>query len=868
MGCPGADVFHELVAGTLPHGERETLADHAGSCDECRAVLGALFDVEPERIDRYTIAKRIGAGAMGTVYEAHDPELDRKVAIKVLRGAGSAERLRREAQMLAKLHHPNVVAVHDAGEHEGRTFVAMALVDGETLRAWMGREHTVDEIVRVIRDAGRGLAAAHAAGVIHRDLKPDNIFIARDGSVLVGDFGLAFVDGERGEASSGDGPVELTQTGMVLGTPAYMAPEHAAGAPTAASDQFSLCVTAWEALYGARPFAGATFAEVQQAIANGEPVEGKRAVPARIRAALERGLRAKPEDRWSSLAELDAALAPPRRRWPWIAAAVVVIAAASAFVWSATRGPSCEFSLANLHLGSAAASYEHDWVALRSEVCHTPRPNDARLRCLERAREALKDLAAQMGSSEPDLVHRAIGSLPHIAACRDALDNEIDPAKLVKGEAQLAQIVGAEVRVQMSGGGKLDELERLDGPVAALDYEPAVVALAIAEGSTMSRVGRNDDAARAMRAALGRAEAAHDDRAVASLVAELAPVSIRMHKLDEAATLLALGDAAYVRAGHDTETELQLASAHAGLAAELGDHDRAIAIARDTLAKVKARPGDTVREQYLLTYLLVEQLSFAGRLKEAAEESREAQRLEAGLGFGSALDIVTIEREFNEAFMQGDVERSIELAKQGVTLTESLNDPKLQAETTDSLARAYDLARDFPRVIAAQQHVIELCGQTCTAEQRSQALEDIANSYLELGEPEKALEPARGAVEAAAAGGKPLDDTRWRAVTALARALLRTGHAHDARGALEPVMHEIESATNVIPGRRAGVEITLAQALWEDGGEPERARARALAGDAEKDYGAQLEVIKAYPAVMQVGMKKHVAETIEWRKRH
>jgi len=851
----------------LPHGERETIADHAGSCDECRAVLGALFDVEPEKVDRYTIAKRIGAGAMGTVYEAHDPELDRKVAIKVLRGAGSAERLRREAQMLAKLHHPNVVAVYDAGEHEGRTFVAMALVDGENLRAWLRVERSVDDIVRVIRDAGRGLAAAHAAGVIHRDLKPDNIFIARDGSVLVGDFGLAFVDGERGDAGGGDGPVELTQTGMVLGTPAYMAPEHAAGEPTAASDQFSLCVTAWEALYGARPFAGATFAEIQQAIEKGELAVGKRAVPARIRAALERGLRAKTEDRWSSLAELDAALAPPRRKWPWmLAAACVLLAGAGAFALATTRGPKCEFSLAELHLGSAAASYEHDWIALRSEVCHTPRSNDARLRCLDRARSALGVLASQMGASDPGAVRDAIESLPQLASCRDALDGDVPPDKLVAGEAQLVKIVETDVRVQLAGGGRVEELQLLDGPVAQLDYEPAVVQLAIDEGAAFSSASRPADAARVLRAGLARAEAAHDDRGIANIIARLAPVSTRMHKYDEAATLLELGDGAYKRGGDDPHTELALESARADLAAATGDHDKAIAIARTALDKVKARPGDTAWEQYLLTFLLVNQLSYAGRLAEATQLSREATRLEGALGLDSHFGVVKIGIQFNEALMQGQADRMLELAQQGVALTEAMDDPHLRYEFASNLAFAYDLAHEPAKAVAEYQHVLEVCGTACTPEQTIDADQGIAANYLELGDAAKAIEPARRAIEAGAAGGKALDDKRWRVATTLARALLASGHPHDARAVIEPVLHEIETEPTAPPIHRAGAELATARALWEDGGD--RARARVLAAAAEKDFQAALVVIKDYAAPLQETVRKRLAETIEWRKQH
>jgi len=770
--------------------------------------------------------------------------------------------------MLAKLHHPNVVAVHDAGEHEGRTFVTMALVDGETLRAWLGREHTVDDIVRVIRDAARGLAAAHAAGVIHRDLTPDNIFIARDGSVLVGDFGLAFLDSERGAPSGGDGPVDLTQTGTVLGTPAYMAPEHAAGAPTAASDQFSLCVTAWEALYGARPFAGATFAEVQQAIANGELVAGKRAVPARIRVALERGLRAKPEDRWGSLAELDAALAPPRRRWPWIAVAVVVVAAASAFVWSATRGPSCEFSLADLHLGSAAASYEHDWIALRSEVCHTPRPHDARLRCLERARSALGVLASQMGSSQPAEVQAAIGSLPRLAECRDALDGDVSPDKLVAGEAQIVKILDADVRVQLSGGSRLEELQRLDDEVARLDYEPAVILLALDEGEAFSRASRPDDAARVLRMGLARAEAAHDDRGVANIIGRLAPISTRMHKFDEAATLLEIGDGAYKRGGDDPHAELALEMARADLASEMGDHDKAIAVARAALAKVKARSGDTALEQYQLTFLLVNQLSFAGKLAEAAALSRESVRLENALGVDSQFDVVKIGVQLNEALMQGQAQRMIELATRGIAITEAMHQPGAQIEFVGDLATGYDLAHDYAKAATAYQRVLDLCGTTCTPEQTCMNDQGLAADYLDLGEPAKAIVAARTAVDAGVAGGKALDNHRWRAATTLAHALLVAGHPRDARAVIEPVQHELATDPAAPPVHRAGAEFLLAQALWADGGASERARAKVLAASAETDFQAALAAIKDYPAALQEGTRKRLADTIEWRKHH
>ena len=313
MSCPDADTLAAIAS--LPDAERAAIADHAASCADCRLVVldllavpetvhsgaptGALPSSDPDMIDRYRIERRIGAGAMGVVYAAYDPELARPVAVKVLRAGGSPERMRREAQALARLSHPNVVAVHDVGEHRGHTFVTMALVDGSNLRTWLARTRTTAEVVDAVTQAVRGVDAAHRAGIVHRDLKPDNIFVARTGEVLVGDFGLARSSGEiEGTSSREAGSGDLTQTGSVIGTPAYMAPEQLDGEASTASDQFALCVTAWEALYGTRPFGGKTFGEIATAVAAGVPDEpDERSVPAHVRTAIRRGLAADPAAR-------------------------------------------------------------------------------------------------------------------------------------------------------------------------------------------------------------------------------------------------------------------------------------------------------------------------------------------------------------------------------------------------------------------------------------------------------------------------------------------------------------------------------------------------------------------------------------------
>jgi serine/threonine protein kinase len=294
-------------------------------------------------IDRYALLRELGGGGMGVVYAAYDERLDRKVALKVLseRNASAAAQTRmlREAQALARLNHPNVVSIHDVGVADGRVFMAMEFVSGETLRDWLAaapRSH--DAIVRVFVEAGRGLAAAHAAGIVHRDFKPDNVMVADDGRVRVFDFGLARPTGATTEqeldfaaaaAHRALGDLEeVTATGTILGTPGYMSPEQHMGRPAdARTDVYAFCVSLYEAFFGARPFVGETHSELANAVIRGEhqPIP-KGVISPRLRKIILRGLDVAPEARWPSMeALLDALTDDPirqRRRALWIMAAV------------------------------------------------------------------------------------------------------------------------------------------------------------------------------------------------------------------------------------------------------------------------------------------------------------------------------------------------------------------------------------------------------------------------------------------------------------------------------------------------------------------------------------------------------------------
>jgi tetratricopeptide (TPR) repeat protein len=308
-------------------------------------------------IGRYVVLDRIGQGGMGVVHVAYDPELDRKLAVKVLVPRGSDEadaaarqRLVREAQAMARVSHPNVVAVHDVGVHDERVFVAMELVEGITLTRWLAAApRPIAAIVALFVQAGRGLAAAHAKGLVHRDFKPDNVMV-REGDAgpraQVMDFGLVRALGEDEPVTSADGDsVErssaslvnrITHFGQVLGTPSFMAPEQYEPGPIdARADQFAFCVALWEAAFGAHPFGGDDPAELVMRVVSGdrpEPPPAARANP-RLRAVLDRGLRPSPDERWPSmnalLAELERDPSRVRRR---VLAALAGVAAVGLLV--------------------------------------------------------------------------------------------------------------------------------------------------------------------------------------------------------------------------------------------------------------------------------------------------------------------------------------------------------------------------------------------------------------------------------------------------------------------------------------------------------------------------------------------------------
>jgi tetratricopeptide (TPR) repeat protein len=359
MGCLTETTALAFADGALADEQRAEIERHLAACQRCveRVASVSAEEGQPPQegslprglpVGRYVILGLVGRGAMGEVYAAYDPELDRKIALKLLSAPGTwavpgetaaaRGRLMREAKAIARLSHANVVVVHDVGMLEQRVFLAMEYVAGETLASWLASgPRSWREVLDRFVAAGRGLAAAHAAGIVHRDFKPQNVMVDGHGKVRVMDFGLARrLDAAQLEAADerdGDPPtaplvpqaadldVTLTRTGALLGTPRYMAPEQLLGAAAdARSDQFSFCVALYEALYREHPFSSRNLSALSEALVSGRPAEpsqpARARVPSWLRRTVMRGLAAAPEQRFASMAELLEALArdPARRR--------------------------------------------------------------------------------------------------------------------------------------------------------------------------------------------------------------------------------------------------------------------------------------------------------------------------------------------------------------------------------------------------------------------------------------------------------------------------------------------------------------------------------------------------------------------------
>lgn len=510
---------------------------------------------------------------MGTVYAALDPDLARNVAIKVLHDipgrASSSQTLLREAQTMARFSHPNVVTVHDVGTHEGRLFVAMDWVRGPTLRAWM-KGRPWDVVLRAFLQAGRGLAAVHDAGLVHRDFKPANVMLHPGGRVVVMDFGLARQADHSGSQPSAAALSELTsddaisRLGSVQGTPAYMAPEqHLAFDVDARADQFSYCVSVFEGLYGKRPFKARTVTELIMRISSGEFAELPRThVPKRVHKALLRGLAELPGDRWPSMEPLLDRLQPtsPRTWVAWSAGAAAMATLGFAAVppadpcetrgdavrdlWSARARAQVRESLERADepfaretsgkVDDTLDAYVTALADAHDQACQTEIDAtllDRRTACLRHRAGSLQatlDALQRPTGNAPARAMKVIGQLPPVDACLDAealaLESELPADESLRAQIEHARNAISEARaLEHAGDLEAAHARAKEALVLARDcrYHP-VEAEALAEwGSTQDARGEYAAAADSFEAAFHLARASHHDPAALRAAVEL-----------------------------------------------------------------------------------------------------------------------------------------------------------------------------------------------------------------------------------------------------------------------------------------------------------------------------------------------------------
>ncbi|MBL9106001.1 MAG: serine/threonine protein kinase [Myxococcales bacterium] len=627
------------------------------------------------RLGRYTLLEILGHGGMGVVFAAYDEELDRKVAVKFVQHADVDPRARAmllgEAQALARLAHPNVIHVYEVGVADERIFIAMEFVRGQTLRRWLAEPRAWPEVVAMLLQAGRGLAAAHQAGVVHCDFKPDNALVGADGRLRVLDFGLA-----HRQADPAAAPTEPVLEASLPrgGTPGYMPPERHEQRPVdARSDQFSFCVALYEALHGARPFAGETPAARMLAVLRGEvrPLDSK--LPARLRRAVLRGLAVDPAARWPSmpalLAELEASLPRSRGRW-WLAAAASALVtsagwalllrdddraaacaaavaaerdalwgpeprAAAAAAFTATGLPYAADSLARAD--RLLAARVDAWADVGRQTCVLPDDHPAR-RCLAEHRRGLAAWIDALRRADATAVEHAVAAtaeLPDPRACQDpaaalADERDVDAADVddLLAEARALERAGQYDRALAPARAALERAR-----ARGLHRREAAVLLRL--GLLQERTGAGDDAGDSLAAAYFAAESAGHRGVRAEAAIHLVHVSGGPPR-PPAADALWLRLAESIAAGlGDGALDLRAALLqHRGRAAiARGDLDAARADLADALALETRRLGDGHPALAAIHEELGDALLLAGRDDEAlAHHERAITVAEVTLG--------------------------------------------------------------------------------------------------------------------------------------------------------------------------------------------------------------------------------------------
>ena len=630
LDCPTPNDVAAFVDGSMASSRERELESHVESCATCRELVTAVRDT----IGRYSVIQRIGEGGMGVVYEAHDPELDRRVAIKVMRTAHH-ERLVEEARAMAQLAHPNVVSVFEIGRTErGRLFLVMELVAGSTLRDWLAPSRSWRDIVATFVEAGRGLAAAHAAGLVHRDFKPSNVLVSDDGRVRVSDFGLV--------------RSATTFDRTAVGTPPYMSPEQLAGEDVdARSDQFSFCV----------------------ALARALPASKRRHIPRRIHRAIVRGMSSDRDDRYATMNDLLRQLEPRRRMIHvslalGLASAIGVGAFAIALasredpsascgvdrmtsMWR-TMGPTVEARFAASGKGFSAGAFAEvdrmlvkrasQWQAMREDLCAAPRDELASLRetCLDQRLAEARAFADALVTATPAEIERAPAGVHQLADLQGCVEPAmlLGPVRLPTAPDERARI--ASLRGELAEVQAIDRLGRhataavrasdLAAKARATRYRPLEAEVELELGLALFDAGKFPESVAALRDARFAAEAGRaDDVEIRALIQLMYYESI-VDKHDDAAVhdLAPRIEAALERIGGDTGLAGDF---HLALAWMARGANRFADLDRESAAALAAISGHAGADDLAVAPALIARIWSEGVRGDGASETALARRL-------------------------------------------------------------------------------------------------------------------------------------------------------------------------------------------------------------------------------------------------
>jgi tetratricopeptide (TPR) repeat protein/tRNA A-37 threonylcarbamoyl transferase component Bud32 len=756
------------------------------------------------RAGRFTLLDQLGSGAMGVVHAAYDAMLDRRIAIKFIQphramSVDDRERLLREARAMARVSHPNVVHVYDASHQDGDMFVAMEFVEGSTLRRWLDDRSDRDDwraTVAMFRGIAAGLAAAHAANVVHRDFKPDNVLIDAAGTPKVADFGLADLlareDLESSDTLEPTDAIELTRTGATVGTPAYMAPEqHRGEIADASSDQFAFCVALWEALHGERPFLGANVASLAVAVVEGRRLPPKRDVPRRVQRIVERGLAVDPAQRWPDMNALAHALAQAERgRSRWVVGAAMLLGAvAIAVAWLAPRESPCtgsvelmaaswnearqaeiEGALLATDLPYAAdtwarASTQLDawaqqWIDARTDACEATAVRreqseavmDLRIACLQRAERSFIAATRVLADADAKTVERAddvLQQLASIDACADvtALQGEETPPNADDQAAvEAARARLADATAERAAGRPDDAQASLDAAwdeVDGVGYAPVRTELLLRAAALQSDRGEHLEAEASARHAL--------QLAVRSGQRELARSAalfvMRVAAFDNVRPQDALGlaDIAAGLSNDEPSQQADLAAALAAVHETAGDLARAVDRYRRAAELFEQARGFQSLAAINQRLNLARVLTDAGRVSEAeALHDAAIPLLERELG---ATHPVAIDARMNRAKLWVQLGRNREAEADLRALLELSRDPLVSSGIRSSLAVALQRQGKLREGATIQREAIAAVEVALGPEHPRLAFlhGNLATMLMELREHDEAIEEAKTA---------------------------------------------------------------------------------------------------------------------------